>query len=101
MHTGNWQAEEQKQALNDSLARLRNEMTMPTRTALESSDDDAEDEAYARRKLMEFDIDKYGEPLPEVGSQPRTIALAVIAILLISATLILTTYEEATGAHFV
>ena len=101
LHTGNWQAEEQKQALNDSLARLRNEMTMPTRTALESSDDDAEDEAYARRKLMEFDIDKYGEPLSEVGSQPRTIALAVIAILLISATLILTTYEEETGAHFV
>ena len=43
-------------------------MTMPTRTALESSDDDAEDEAYARRKLMEFDIEKYGEPVSEVGS---------------------------------
>ena len=43
-------------------------MTMRSRDDPESSDDDAEDEAYARKKLMEFDLDKFGEPLSEVGS---------------------------------
>ena len=70
---------------------------MQHRAGLDSSDDDEEDEAYARRKLMEFDMDKFGEPLAEVGSQPRIIALVVIAILLISMTLIVTTYQEETG----
>ena len=70
---------------------------MQHRAGLDSSDDDEEDEAYARRKLMEFDMDKFGEPLVEVGTQPRIIALVVIAILLISMTLIVTTYQEETG----